>query len=321
MPMSTINLPKPSSAYEFDRVYSSREACLAAVIKQCWPEGFQCPECGHDSFWMLKHRPVIQCSHCQKQFNPLAGTMFTNTKLPLQKLFKLCYLVVSSKAGISGLELARQSGVSEPTAELWKRKLRFVMANRDKEALAGIVEVDECIIGGKDEETRGRGLGVNKALVVISVEDDDGHCGRVRLRVAKSGSHKDLREVVMPNIKKGSKLRTDGWPSYKGMPDVEHEAVPVRDPKTAHKKLPLVHRVASLLKRHILGTLQGSWHHEWLPWMLEEWEFKFNRRRAKRRPMLFESLLRIGINMLSPTRKMWHEYTLKVHEINLHVDC
>jgi hypothetical protein len=105
------------------------------------------------------------------------------------------------------------------------------------------------------------------------------------------------------------------------MPDVEHKAIPVRDPKTAHKKLPLVHRVASLLKRHILGTLQGSWNHEWLSWMLEDWEFKFNRRRSTRRPMLFESLMDIGINMLSPTRKMWHEYTLKAHGINLHVDC
>jgi hypothetical protein len=100
MPKTFINLPKPTSAYEFDRIYSSREACLAAVIEQRWPNGFEHPECSHSSFWMLNHRPVIQCSRCQKQVNPLAGTIFSNTKLPLQKLFKLCYLIVSSKAGM-----------------------------------------------------------------------------------------------------------------------------------------------------------------------------------------------------------------------------
>jgi hypothetical protein len=71
MPKTFINLPKPTSAYEFDRIYSSREACLAAVIEQRWPNGFEHPECSHSSFWMLNHRPIIQCSRCQKQINPL----------------------------------------------------------------------------------------------------------------------------------------------------------------------------------------------------------------------------------------------------------
>jgi hypothetical protein len=310
-----FNLPIPESGHDFDTIFSTREACLAAVINARWPKGFACPACGHRKAWLHHKRPILECSRCGKQTCPLAETMFANTKLPLPRLFKLCYLIVASKAGISELELARQAGVSPPTATLWKRKLRFVMARRDKTPLEGIVETDETIIGGRDADSKGRKLGPNKALVVISVEDDNGKCGRVRLQAVDTASREDLRRVVAAHVKPGSTLRTDGWTGYKGVPGVRHKPETLRSGKQAHVKLPLVHRVASLVKRHILGILHGSWHPEWLGWMLEDWEYRFNRRNAGRRPLLFERLLEWGATERSPTRKDWHDYTTAAREL------
>jgi hypothetical protein len=79
--------------------------------------------------------------------------------------------------------------------------------------------------------------------------------------------------------------------------------------------LPLVHRVASLLKRYVKGILHGSWRPNWLGWMLEDWEYRFNRRKAKRRPLLFERLLEWGAELRVPTRKDWHDYTLATSQL------
>jgi Zn ribbon nucleic-acid-binding protein len=113
-----LDLPAPESGFDFDRVFSTREACLAAVIKVRWPGGFACPRCKHSHAWLHRRRPVLECSACGKKTSPLAGTLFANTKLELSRLFKLCYLIVAAKSGVSALELARQAGVCENTAIL-----------------------------------------------------------------------------------------------------------------------------------------------------------------------------------------------------------
>jgi hypothetical protein len=184
------------------------------------------------------------------------------------------------------------------------------MASRDKTPLSGVVETDETILGGRDERSKGRKLGPNKALVVISVEDDNGRCGRVRLRAVDTASGENLARVVSQTVAKGATLRTDGWQAYQAVPGVTHRPQVIGDSKRASTVLPLVHRVASLLKRYVKGILHGSWRPNWLGWMLEDWEYRFNRRKAARRPLLFERLVQWGAELRVPTRKDWHDYTL-----------
>lgn len=317
MPALPFDLPAPESGFDFDRVFANREACLAAIIKARWPGGFACPQCAHSRAWLHRQRPVLECSACGKKTSPLAGTLFANTKLELPRLFKLCYLIVAAKSGISALEMARQAGVCENTAALWQRKLRFVMASRHKTPLSGVVETDETILGGRDERSKGRKLGPNKALVVISVEDDKGKCGRVRLRAVDTATGENLTRIVGQTVAQGSTLRTDGWQPYEAVQGVKHKPQVIGDSKRASTVLPLVHRVASLLKRYVKGILHGSWRPEWLGWMLEDWEYRFNRRKAGRRPWLFEKLLGWGVGLRVPTRKDWHDYTLATRQLKV----
>ena len=55
--------------------------------------------------------------------------------------------------------------------------------------------------------------------------------------------------------------------------------------------MPRVHRVVSLLKRWLLGTHQGAVERKHLPYYLDEFTFRFNRRTSRRRGMLFYRLV------------------------------
>ena len=87
-------------------------------------------------------------------------------------------------------------------------------------------------------------------------------------------------------------MQTDGWQGYAGLKGFDHEVTKIRGRrKEASKLLPRVHLVASLLKRWLVGTHQGAVSHKHLPYYLDEFTFRFNRRRSKSRGKLFFRLL------------------------------
>jgi hypothetical protein len=61
--------------------------------------------------------------------------------------------------------------------------------------------------------------------------------------------------------------------------------------------MPRVHKVAALLKRWIMGTLQGGIQHQHLDYYLDEFTFRFNRRRSKSRGLLFYRLAQQAVDV------------------------
>lgn len=300
-----MELRLPRNLIEFEEAYATEEQCLSALIQAKWPDGFVCPECGGTKTWQLSHKRQIECAQCHYRTSPTAGTLFHGCKLSLKKLFRLIYLVVGEKDGMNNCALKRQLSINRKTAQLWTRKIRDVVSRRDHDPLRGVVEVDETTIGGPAEGCFGRALGEHQSLVVILVEDDGGKCGRIRLEPSRNASGETLSRFVEKHVVAGSTIRTDGWGGYNEATSVNYKHVVkiAPTPKEASTELPLVHRVASLLKRFILGTLHGSWNMAWLPWLLEEFTFRFNRRRCKERPALFQAVIHIGRNRRPPTRR------------------
>jgi len=314
-----MELTIPANALEFDRVYGSEESCRAAVIQARWPDGFACPRCEDRRHWVHHNRPVIECPQGH-QTSFFGGTIFHSTKLALRTLFKLIYLFVATKSGTNMSELSRQTGVSYPTAMLWARKIRRIIATRENTRLEGTVEVDETQLGGPAENCPGRALGENQAMIVVLVEDLGGmKCGRARLEVIPSASGEDLSRVVNDKVEPGSTIRTDGWKGYDALDEETYSRI-VKNIKQSNKsasaELPLVHRVASLLKRFIIGVLQGSWTFRWLPDLLEEFTFRFNRRKSNARPKLFHRILEDGVNRRPPTRHAFQLYSRTLREIH-----
>ena len=155
--------------------------------------------------------------------------------------------------------------------------------------LTGRVEVDECYVGGPEEGLAGR-LNVEKALVVVAAEEDGAGIGRIRLRQIVDASAESLIPFVRESVLTGSTVHTDGWLGYLPLrnSDYKHEVTYLKgNTKAASELLPRVHLVISHLKRWMMGTHQGAISHKHLGYYLDEFTFRFNRRRSKSRGKLF----------------------------------
>src|SRR5665811_2406153 len=283
----------PGSVEEFEARFSSEETCRKYVFQLRWPEGFRCPRCGHDKAWTVS-ATLWQCCRCDHQTSATAGTVFQDTRKPLKMWFRAMWYVTSQKNGASALGLQRVLGLgSYQTAWAWLHKLRRAMVRPDRDRLKGWIEVDETLVGGLEEGVAGRQT-ESKVLVVIAAEADGPGIGRIRMRVIEDASAASLHPFVQDCVELGSLLHTDGWQGYSGLDQkgYQREVTVLRGRrKEASILMPRVHRIAGLLKRWLLGTHQGAVAPQHLSYYLDEFTFRFNRRKSKSRGKLFFRLL------------------------------
>src|SRR5579864_7577164 len=155
------------------------------------------------------------------------------------------------------------------------------MVRPGRDRLSGMVEVDETYLGGLEEGVRGRQT-ERKALIVIAAQEDGGGIGRIRMKRIADASAKNLMAFLAEAVEPGSTIHTDGWVGYdpaKGQGYVHRVTFLKGKKQSASELMPRVHRIASLLKRWILGTHQGAVSHEHLEFYLDEFTFRFNRSR------------------------------------------
>lgn len=289
----------PRSLLEMERRFATEDACREYLTKLRWGNGFLCPACEGKVGWEdRRHRWT--CQSCRRQTTVSAGTIFEGTHLPLQLWFRAVWLVTSQKSGASALGVKRVLGLgSYETAWLWLHKLRRAMVRPGRDRLHGIVEVDEAFVGGVSSGT-GRD-GVGKALVAIAAEQDGKGIGRIRLARVADGSTPSLHGFIQQAIAPGSTVHTDGWAPYQGLEKLgySHTISRLKDQgkEAAVELLPRVHRVASLLKRWLLGTHQGAVGPTHLEYYLDEFTFRFNRRRSASRGKLFFRLLEQAVQV------------------------
>jgi len=283
----------PRTLQEFDQWFSSEAACLDYLRQLRWPEGFLCPVCNGTAAWPTA-RAHLRCTSCQRQTSPIAGTIFEGTRKPLRVWFQAMWYVTNQKLGVSALGLQRVLGLgSYQTAWAWLHKLRRAMVRPGRDRLVRDVEVDETYIGAREPGVVGRQT-EKKAIIAIAAELDGPRIGRIRLARINDVSAESLGAFVQASVCEGATVRTDGWHAYNDLSSIGYRHRPKNisaggDP--AHVVMPRVHRVASLLKRWSLGTHQGAIRAAHLDDYLDEFTFRFNRRRARNRGLLFYRLL------------------------------
>jgi hypothetical protein len=243
-------------------------------------------------------RGLWLCQGCRRQVSVKAGTIFQDSRLSMLTWFRAIWHVTSQKHGVSAVDLQRELGLgSYRTAWTLLHKLRRAMVRPGRDRLDGIVEVDETYWGGGEVGVKGR-LTYKKTLIMVAAEVDGKGIGRIRLRTTEELTKTSVRAFVADMIEPGSTIRTDGLNVYENIPDYAHErSVRGISPRAAAVLLPRAHRVASLLKRWLLGTHQGSIGHKQLGHYLDEFVFRFNRRTSASRGKLFYRLLQQAVAM------------------------
>ena len=230
-----------------------------------WPCGPRCPQCGGST---LTTRPngFYRCNPCKKfTFSVREGTIFGRSKIPLHKWIYAMYLIVTSRKGISSMQLAKEIGVTQKSAWFMLQRLREACSGIDMDKLRGDIEIDEAFIGGlegnKHESKKlhaGRGS-VGKTSVLGFRERGKG--GRTRAKVIEKRSIQSIQGEIFEQVEIGSQLYTDDHMVFNDLDGLfyRHETV---NHSAGEYKRGLAHTntiesVWAVFKRGV----HGIWHH------------------------------------------------------------
>lgn len=151
---------------EFQKRFSSEDACRKFLYQQRFPNGFVCPNCGSTEYYPIYRRGLCQCKQCRKQTSITAGTVMHRTYLSLVLWFWAIYLCVNDKRGISASHLSALLDIGYESAWYMLKRIRNAMGQRDANyLLSGLMEMDEGFFGSKRSGgKRGRGTTQKRLL-------------------------------------------------------------------------------------------------------------------------------------------------------------
>jgi transposase-like protein len=268
------------SKIEFQKRFSTEEACEKQLFKMKWSQGYRCEKCRcvHHSTIKTRKLPLYQCNQCGYQASVIVNTILEKTRTPLVKWFIAIYGMATDKRGYSATQLSKDIEVSYPTAWLILHKIREAMKNRDESYhLCGIVEMDEAYFGGSDEDgKRGRGTNKTKALIGLSL-NKDGSPKYAKMEVISDLKGKTILDFAERTVASGSSINSDAYRSYNALKEkYEHKPKKfnlIEDP--CHLKW--LHVIVSNAKAFIQGTFHGLDEKHFQRY-LDEFCYRFNRR-------------------------------------------
>jgi transposase-like protein/IS1 family transposase len=286
--------PKPvhqMTIAQFERTFGDEDDCKRYLCARRWPNGVRCPRCKSDHVYALKTMAYKwECMECGKgisyRFSHLTGTIFENTNKPLRDWFRVVHLMLSSKKGISSLQIQRIMGFgSYETALHMCHKIRAALIEPETK-LGGIVEVDETFIGGlaknRHIDKRGKGggtggIGSGKTPIVGAVRRKGNVIARVIENVRATTLEAFVHEAVSHKV---SLLCTDQWVGYKHL-DKEYPHGVV-DHSKGQYVIGAVHTNTiegfwSIFKRGVVGTFHKM-SAKYMPLYIAEFQFRYNNR-------------------------------------------
>jgi hypothetical protein len=292
---------------EFDKRFPDEEACKQYVFAMRWPDGVvKCPRCKSDKVYTLKARPlnwlcksgwesldhitgeIVTCDRKNGyRFSVITHTIFENTKRPLKSWFKIGYLMLTSKKGISALQLHRMMYGSKHLNNYrttWYQCMRLRAAMKDSqwEQLMGVVEVDEVYLGGKERNKhigkRGNWASQGKTEVIGAIARK----GNIVCQMVEEADFSTYDNFIHRTISKDVKLvATDESPKYRHLTKMgyQHDHVTHRNDEyvRGHVHTQTIESFWSLLRRGIMGSYHKV-SKDYLPLYLSEFTYRHNRR-------------------------------------------
>jgi len=261
------------SIYDFQAQFGDDNSCIDALVKIKWKDGYSCRYCGYKKFCNTKKYGERRCTSCGKPESATAKTLFHKLKFPPHKAFMMLYMIVTTKNGISALELHRKVGLHKRTCLYFKRKVMAAMASHCTYKMDGDIEVDETYWGGKEKGKPGRSKG-SKKLIVVAIQKAKRGIKRIQLKEIENAGVKQLKPFFEDHIDKNAKITTDKWRSYTSLKSEYKNLIQI--PSSKGKNFDNLHRLIMSLKYWLRGI-----HHSVrdLQPYLDEFSYKFNRNR------------------------------------------
>jgi transposase-like protein len=283
MAKNSVQFQKGYSLPKFLNAYGSEEKCREKLYKFRWPNGFECPKCGHTHCYVLKSRQLFQCTHCRYQCSIISGTIFDSSKLPLTTWFLAIYLITQAKEGMSALSLRRFLGISVNAVFKMKHKLQHVMKNADDHlVLEGFVELDDVYWGGKKSGgKRGRGAPGKTPFLAAVSRNVAGHPIHMRMSKISAFNSSKVSSWSEKHLHADAFVISDAFNPFNCLSD--HVAFHGKIKSSGIYKDPdnrifhWVNTMISNVKRAIHGTYH-SVSSKHLPRYLAEFCFRFNNR-------------------------------------------
>ena len=292
----------PDTVVQFGAWFPDDAACLDYLTWLRWGDaGFGCHLCGSvGRGWSRRDGVSWDCGSCGSRTSATAGTIFHHTRTPLTVWFRAGWELTTRANGVSARGIQRTLGLgSYQTAWTMLHRFRYAMVMPGRAKLSGVVEVDDMFIGGRNKPgMAGRSKRPHKTPVLAMAEVRARGIGRCRAVVVPRLDGASLRSALRENIELGSVVRSDGLVVLgQSMEGFVHERKSVQGSGTpAHILFPAVSRVQAQIKRWLEGTLQGAAEPGHLQEYLNEFEFRFNRRRAGKPGLLFYRLLEQAVH-------------------------
>lgn len=258
--------------FDFQQQFPDDDSCFEYLASRKWNDGFRCERCGNGNYCKGKLKHTRQCTKCRYQASPTSNTLFHKVKFPILKAFYIVYFMSTNKKGISSTELSRKLSLGQKTCWGFKRKVMKAMASSGLHPLEGMVEVDEMVVGGQEEEVRGR-KNKRKKLVVLAIERKSKGISRMYAKVIPNAGSESFRPFFEKHIDPAAHIKTDEWAGYRPL----MKDFPFLHQTPSGKKgdnFPDMHRAIMMFKAWLRGI-----HHSVrdLQAYLDEYTYRFNR--------------------------------------------
>ena len=274
----------------FNKRFKDDNDCYEYISLIKWEDGFVCRKCNYEKYYKGKKPFSRRCLRCKYDESPTANTMFEKLKFSILIALHIAFKISTKKKGMSSLELSNEFELRQKTCWAFKQKLQEVMKSSLKSPLAGVVHVDEFVVGGPEEGKKGRSKGLKK-LIVLAIEILEDGVGRAYAEVIEHSSAKELGSFLTRYVSKEAVIITDKWKGYGPLKKEFLKLKQIASEDGKNFKELHIHIM------NIKGWLRGIHHHcskEHMQNYLDEYHFRYNRR--SNMGTIFDVLIRKMVN-------------------------
>lgn len=273
-----------NSIIELLQAFPTEQSCIDHLTELRWNGNVVSPFDSTSKVYSCKDNKY-RCRNTGKYFNVRTGTLFDNTKVPLQKWFLAIWIVTSHKKGISSIQLSKDIDVTQKTAWFMLQRIRNCFGFDNDGELDNQVEVDETFVGGKNknrheskkvEFSQGRSV-KDKTPVVGFVERD----GKLIAKQVEDTKLETLTNEIVKRVKQSASVFTDEWLGYNALQRIyDHSVIKhkANEYVNGHIHTNTIEGFWSLLKRGIVGIYHFTTKKH-LQKYVDEFVFRYNTRK------------------------------------------